>query len=72
MFLQRRPVTVVPMALSGPWGSFFSHCRGPALSHLPKRFWSRIELAAGEPVSAEKANAEMLEQRVKGLSGSGQ
>ncbi|WP_298450337.1 MFS transporter [uncultured Marinobacter sp.] len=72
IILQRRPVPVVPMALRGLWGSFFSHCGGPALSHLPKRFWSRIELVAGEPVSAEKANAEMLEQRVKGLRGSGQ
>lgn len=72
IIIQRRPVTVVPMALRGLWGSFFSHCGGPALTHLPKRFWSRIELVAGEPVSAEKANAEMLEQRVKGLRGSGQ
>lgn len=72
IILQRKPVTVVPMALRGLWGSFFSHCGGPALSHLPKRFWSRIELLAGEPVSAENANAEMLEQRVKGLRGSGQ
>lgn len=40
MILQRRPVTVVPMALRGLWGSFFSHCGGPAFSHLPKRFWS--------------------------------
>jgi len=72
IIIQRRPVTVVPMALRGLWGSFFSHCGGPALSHLPKRFWSRIELVAGEPVSAEKATAEMLEQRVKGLRGSGQ
>ena len=72
IIIQRRSVTVVPMALRGLWGSFFSHCGGPALTHLPKRFWSRIELVAGEPVSAEKANAEMLEQRVKGLRGSGQ
>jgi len=71
IILERRPVPVVPMALRGLWGSFFSHCGGPALSHLPKRFWSRIELVAGEPVSAEKANAEVMEEQVKSLRGSG-
>lgn len=68
IIFQRRPVPVVPMAPRGPWGSFFSHCGGSALSHLPKRFWSRIELVAGEPVSAEQANAEMFEQKMKSLN----
>ena len=69
IILERRPVPVVPMALRGLWGSFFSHCGGPALKHLPKRFWSRIELIAGEPVTAQEANAEMLEEKVKALRG---
>jgi len=69
IILERRPVPVVPMALRGLWGSFFSHCGGPALKHLPKRFWSRIELIAGEPVTAQEANAEMLEKKVKALRG---
>lgn len=69
IILERRPVPVVPMALRGLWGSFFSHCGGPALKHFPKRFWSRIELIAGEPVTAQKANAGMLEEKVKTLRG---
>lgn len=67
--LQRRPVAVVPMALRGLWGSFFSHCSGPAMRHLPKRFWSRIELLAEPPIAPENASAEMLEVRVKDLRG---
>ncbi len=41
------PVPVIPMALSGLWGSFFSHKGGKALTRLPRRFWSRIKLAVG-------------------------
>jgi 1-acyl-sn-glycerol-3-phosphate acyltransferase len=67
--LERRPVPVVPMALRGLWGSFFSHCSGPAMRHFPKRFWSRIELLAGPPIPPENANAEMLEVQVKDLRG---
>ncbi|MGB1951238.1 MAG: MFS transporter [Marinobacter sp.] len=69
IILERTPVPVVPMALRGLWGSFFSHCGGPALKHVPKRFWSRIELIAGEPLPAEKATAGALEERVKRLRG---
>jgi 1-acyl-sn-glycerol-3-phosphate acyltransferase len=69
LILQRRPVPVVPMALRGLWGSFFSHCGGPAMRHLPKRFWSRIELLAEPPLPPEDASAEMLEVRVKDLRG---
>ncbi|MFV8572142.1 MFS transporter [Marinobacter sp. SBS5] len=69
LILQRRPVPVVPLALRGLWGSFFSHCGGPALTHLPKRFWSRIHLLADHPVNPEAATAEALEENVKALRG---
>ena len=69
LILQRRPVTVVPLALRGLWGSFFSHCGGPAFSHLPKRFWSRIHLLADYPVSPKDATAQALEDKVKALRG---
>jgi 1-acyl-sn-glycerol-3-phosphate acyltransferase len=63
--LERCPVPVVPMALRGLWGSFFSRCGGPALQHFPGRFWSRIELLAETPIAPEQANAAMLEEKVK-------
>jgi 1-acyl-sn-glycerol-3-phosphate acyltransferase len=72
IILARRPVPVVPMALRGLWGSFFSHCGGPAFSHWPRRFWSRIHLLAGLPVSPHEASAERLEQKVKALRGDAQ
>lgn len=69
MILERRPVPVVPMALQGLWGSFFSNCGGPAFRHVPKRFWSKIHLRAGEPVPPEQASAPTLEQQVRELRG---
>lgn len=69
VILQRRPVPVVPMALRGLWGSFFSHHGGPALTRLPRRFWSRIELLASKPVPPQEASAQSLEKVVTALRG---
>jgi 1-acyl-sn-glycerol-3-phosphate acyltransferase len=68
--LERRPVPVVPLALRGLWGSIFSR-RDSALgrSRLPRRFWSRIGLAAGEPVPPAQASAAALEAQVRALRG---
>jgi len=68
--LERRAVPVVPMALRGLWGSFFSHRDGKqAMSQMPKRFWSRIELIATAPVHGDEASAEGLQRIVAGLRG---
>ncbi len=60
-------VPVIPMALSGLWGSFFSHKGGPALTRLPKRFWSRVKLNVGEPVTPDQVKAEDMRRRVLAL-----
>ncbi|MDX1803685.1 MAG: MFS transporter [Alcanivorax sp.] len=62
-----RPVPVIPMALSGLWGSFFSHKGGPALTRLPRRFWSRVKLVVGVPVAPAQVRAEDLRERVLAL-----
>src|SRR4029453_2617716 len=41
--VHRTPVPVVPMALRGLWGSFFSREGGPAMRQPFRRFWSHIE-----------------------------
>ncbi|NWL79735.1 glycerol acyltransferase [Pseudomonas taiwanensis] len=64
--LQENPVPVIPMALQGLWGSFFS--RDPAKG-LFKRFWSRIHLVAGTPVSPELADRQSLQLQVAELRG---
>lgn len=68
--LERRAVPVVPMALRGLWGSFFSRRDGKAaMTQLPRRFWSRIELIATAPVHGASASAEGLQRIVAGLRG---
>ncbi|MCY1272627.1 Lysophospholipid transporter LplT [compost metagenome] len=64
--LEENPVPVIPMALQGLWGSFFS--RDPAKG-LFKRFWSRIRLVAGAPLSPELADRQTLQLQVAELRG---
>lgn len=65
--LQRTPVPVIPMALKGLWGSFFSHKDGHALTTLPKRFWSKIEVKIGEVISPISLDRHKLQQEVQEL-----
>lgn len=62
--LARSPVPVVPVTLRGLWGSFFSHAGGPAMRKLPRRFWSRIEVFAGDAVEPAAATVAHLRQLV--------
>lgn len=61
------PIPVVPLALRGLWGSFFSRYYGKAMAQLPRRFWSKIELVAGDPVPPEQATAAKLHEQVVAL-----
>lgn len=65
--LERTPVPVIPMALNGLWGSFFSRMGGRAMSRPPQRLWSRVELRIGAPVPAPEATARLLREKVAGL-----
>lgn len=53
--LDETAVPVVPMALKGLWGSWFSRRGGKAMVKRPRRFWSKIELVVGEPIAPTKA-----------------
>ncbi|HPF28350.1 MAG TPA: MFS transporter, partial [Steroidobacteraceae bacterium] len=67
--LARRLVPVVPMALRGLWGSFFSREHGAAMRRWPRRFWSRIELVVGPPIAPAAASASTLQPVVAALRG---
>jgi len=64
--LAENPVPVIPMALQGLWGSFFS--RDPNKG-LFRRLWSRIKLVAGAPLSPEVADRQLLQAQVAELRG---
>lgn len=65
----RHPAPVVPLALRGLWGSFFSHYGGKALHHRPRRIRARVELAAGTPFSPTEVNVQVLQDRIGELRG---
>ena len=68
--LERDPVPVIPLALRGLWGSFFSRAHGNAMTRLfPRGILSRLELVAGDPVSAETVTPELLQAKVEELRG---
>jgi 1-acyl-sn-glycerol-3-phosphate acyltransferase len=68
--LARNPVPVIPMALRGLWGSFFSRAHGAAMSKPWKaRPFMKIALAVGAPVVAAEAEPSRLQDIVAGLRG---
>jgi 1-acyl-sn-glycerol-3-phosphate acyltransferase len=67
--IARNPVPVIPMALQGLWGSFFSRRHGIAMKVLPRRFWSRIGLRIGEPLAPTEVSLAGLQGAVASLRG---
>jgi 1-acyl-sn-glycerol-3-phosphate acyltransferase len=64
--LASNPVPVIPMALQGLWGSFFS--RDPDKGFF-RRFWSRVGLVAGEALQPDQAEPAVLQSQVQTLRG---
>jgi 1-acyl-sn-glycerol-3-phosphate acyltransferase len=70
--IKRTPVPVVPMALRGLWGSYFSRKGGAAFRGIPWKFWMKVELVAAEAIAASQVTAADLQQRVQQLRGAKQ
>ncbi|MBN3762661.1 MFS transporter [Burkholderia sp. Ac-20365] len=68
--LQRKPAPVVPMALRGLWGSYWSRNTDARFPRpLQKGVMSRLTLAVGEPLEPGDASPEHLQQIVTELRG---
>jgi len=70
--VERDPVPVIPLALRGLWGSFFSREGGPAFSkphRLVINLFRRIALVAGPPVAPALATRQSLQEKVYALRG---
>lgn len=65
--VRKTGVPVMPMALRGMWGSFFSRRYGKAMAARPRRFWSKISLHIGKPIPAEKFSLALLEEEIQRL-----
>ena len=68
--IERTPVPVVPLALRGLWGNFFSRKYGPAMSAPARiRLFHKIGLVADKPVPPQLVTPEDLHARVLALRG---
>jgi 1-acyl-sn-glycerol-3-phosphate acyltransferase len=66
--LARDPVPVVPMALNGLWGSFFSRAGGKAMARPFKRgVYNRIWLTIRPPIPPDGLTADALHEIVRGV-----
>lgn len=62
--------SVVPIALQGLWGSFFSRKYGSAMSRpFVRGFFSKVQVSVGDAVAPEKATPQHLEMLVRELRG---
>ena len=67
--VRKTPVPVVPMALSGLWGSFFSRAHKGRAMRRWRGMFSRIALVAAPPVAPDAATPERLQALVLALRG---
>ena len=68
--IAQTPVPIIPMALRGLWGSFFSRKHGKAMSKpFCRGFFSKIELIIDKPIAPENITPRMLKEKVIELRG---
>lgn len=67
--IQRRGVPVIPIALGGLWGSWFSRRIGGGIRKIPGRLWARVTVRIGEAVLPQEVSAAKLELLVRTLRG---
>ena len=61
--IRESPVPVVPVALGGMWGSYFSR------AEKAKKLSKRVKVVVGETIQPEKAEAQLLQSIVTELRG---
>jgi len=67
--IERRGVPVIPIALGGLWGSWFSRRSGGGLRKIPGRLWAKVTVRIGEAVLPKDVTAANLELLVRTLRG---
>jgi 1-acyl-sn-glycerol-3-phosphate acyltransferase len=67
--IKTSPVPVIPMALQGLWGSFFSRKDGAAMMKMPRGIFSKIGIVVGEPIPATAVTRQELENTIRQLRG---
>lgn len=67
--LKRTPVPVVPIALRGMWGTWFSKKRGRALKGFPTAYMKKLTMVVGDVLQPEEVTKQVLFEKVLELRG---
>jgi 1-acyl-sn-glycerol-3-phosphate acyltransferase len=67
--IARRKVPVIPLALAGLWGSWFSRHPSGRLRRIPGKLLARVNVRIGDAVSPDDVSAAKLELLVRTLRG---
>ncbi|MBX2847592.1 MAG: MFS transporter [Acidiferrobacterales bacterium] len=67
--IKRTPVPVVPLAIRGLWGTWFSRHKGRAMQGFPTAFMRKLTIVSSEPIAAQDVNRYDLFDRVLSLLG---
>jgi 1-acyl-sn-glycerol-3-phosphate acyltransferase len=67
--IERNSVPVIPVALCGLWGSWFSRQIGGGIRKIPGKLFARVHIRIGEPVKPTEVTAAKLELLVRTLRG---
>jgi hypothetical protein len=65
----RHRVPVVPFALRGIWGSFFSRANGEPMTKRSRRWRAPVEVVAGPPIPASDVTMAAVRERIASLRG---
>lgn len=67
--LERTPVPVIPMAISGLWGTWFSRHKGRAMKGWPRDWMKKINVYTGTAIQPINVNLRDLENQIAYLRG---
>lgn len=65
--IESSPVTVIPMALQGLWGSWFSRSGNVPERHRFGHLWQPISLTVGEPMAPDAVDVDRIEKAIVAL-----
>ena len=68
--LERTPVPVIPMAISGLWSTWFSRARGRAMKGWPRNWMKKINVYTGKLIPAGQLDVVQLKNAITDLRGS--
>ncbi len=63
--IHKTPVEIIPIAISGMWGSFFSRADGKAcIKPFRRGFFNKVSFSAGQAILPHELNLEDLKQKI--------